>query len=85
MVATMTVHVLWNDGKKTSGKTATDVLNQLLGGWNPTDIDSLRYVLANRAGIAYKKSDEDDLQFLYRLDEASILCVQIDEEDLTDR
>jgi hypothetical protein len=77
MVATMTVHVLWKDGKKTSGVDATHVLTQILGGWNPDDLDSLRYVLAQRGRIDFIRPDESDLEFLYRLDAASLLCVQI--------
>lgn len=80
----MTVHVLWKDGKKTSGVDATHVLNQLLGGWNPPDIDSLRYVLAQRARIEFIRPGETDLEFLHRLDAASLLCVHIDEDDLVD-
>jgi hypothetical protein len=68
MVASMSVAVLWHDGEITAGKDATDVLRQLLGGWNPNTVAELRDVLARRSLInvddARKLNDDEFLQLL---------------------
>lgn len=73
----MTIQVLWNNGEVTTGVTATNLMTQLLGGWNPKTIPELRKTLAQRAMIPEPTNDESDIDFLYRLDAASVLCVQI--------
>jgi hypothetical protein len=68
MVASMSVAVLWHDGEITAGKDANEVLQQLLGGWNPNTIGELRDVLARRALInvddARQLNDDEFLQLL---------------------
>jgi hypothetical protein len=68
MVASMSVAVLWQDGEVTAGKDATDVLQQLLGGWNPNTVAELRDVLARRSLInvddARQLNDDEFLQLL---------------------
>lgn len=82
MVAVMKVQILWHDGETTVGQDATHVLSQLLGGWNPETMSELKATLARRACIDAPTDDESDLAFLYRLDRASLLCVQITNDDL---
>jgi len=77
----MKVCVLFPDGEQVVGIDATDVLSRMLGGWNPDTMSELRDVLAKRACIPPKRDDESDLEFLYRLDAATLLCVQITNED----
>lgn len=64
----MSVAVMWHNGEVTVGKDARDVLQQLLGGWNPNTIIELRDVLARRALInvvdARKLNDDEFLQLL---------------------
>jgi len=64
----MSVAVLWQDGEVTAGKDATDVLQQLLGGWNPNTVAELRDVLARRSLInvddARQLNDDEFLQLL---------------------
>jgi len=64
----MSVAVLWQDGEVTAGKDATDVLRQLLGGWNPNTVAELRDVLARRSlinvGDARQLNDDEFLQLL---------------------
>lgn len=82
MVATLTVQVLFPDGETIASNTATGVLRKMLGGWNPSTLEELRLVLCRRANIPAPTDDEDDLSFLYRLDAATLLCVQITTDDL---
>jgi hypothetical protein len=73
----MTVAVLWRDGEVTKGADATDVLRQLLGGWNPNTIIELRDVLARRAGLTISPACVDDDGFLRQLDASGILTYQL--------
>jgi hypothetical protein len=81
MVAVMRVAILFPDGESVVGMDATDALSRMLGGWNPETMSELRATLARRALIEPKRRDESDLAFLYRLDAASLICVQIINED----
>lgn len=78
----MRVQVLWHNGEKTIGQDATHVLSQILGGWNPDTMNELRLTLARRASIEPPREGESDLEFLWRLDAASLLTVQMTNEDL---
>ena len=64
----MSVAVLWHDGEITAGKDANEVLQQLLGGWNPNTIGEFRDVLARRSLIilddARQLNDDEFLQLL---------------------
>lgn len=64
----MSVAVLWHDGEITAGKDANEVLQQLLGGWNPNTVSELRDVLARRALInvddVRQLNDDEFLQLL---------------------
>jgi len=77
----MKVAILFPDGESCVGMDATDALSRMLGGWNPETMSELRDVLARRACIESKRDDESDLEFLYRLDSANLICVQITNED----
>lgn len=77
LVETMTVAVLWRDGEVTKGRDATDVLEQLLGGWNPNTIIELRDVLARRAGLSISPACLDDDGFLRQLDAVGVLTYQL--------
>ncbi len=46
------VMIMWADHSIESGCSATDVLEQVYGGWNPPTIRGLRRVLAKRCGLA---------------------------------
>lgn len=73
----MTVAVLWHDGVETRGKTATHILQQLRGGWNPNTIIELRDVLARRAKLnAVDARLLNDEEFLELLDCAGALTFQ---------
>ena len=73
----MTVAILWRVGEVTRGRDATDVLEQLLGGWNPKTIIELREVLARRAGLTISPSCVDDDGFLRQLDAVGVLTYQL--------
>lgn len=77
LVETMTVAVLWRDGEVTKGRDATDVLEQLCGGWNPNTIIELRDVLARRAGLSISPACLDDDGFLRQLDAVGVLTYQL--------
>lgn len=77
MVEAMTVAVLWRDGEVTKGRDATNVLEQLLGGWNPNTIIELRDVLARRAGLTISPACVDDDGFLRQLDASGVLTYQL--------
>lgn len=63
----------WHNGEVTVGTDATDLLKQLRGGWNPTDVHELKVVLARRGRINAPTNTETDEQFLQRLDAAGML------------
>ena len=72
----MSVAILWLDGEVTQGKNATDLLENLCGGWNPNNVEQLRDVLANRACIERPSANISDDEFLQRLDAAGLLTYQ---------
>lgn len=72
----MSVAILWRDGDVTKGKDATDVLQQLCGGWNPDTVLELRNVLAQRAGVTISPATLDDDGFLRHLDATGVLTYQ---------
>ena len=76
LVESMSVAILWRDGEVTKGRDATDVLNQLCGGWNPNTIIELRDVLARRAGLNISPACLDDDAFLRQLDATGVLTYQ---------
>lgn len=80
-MAVMKIRVLWPSGEVSQAPTATRLLESLCGGWNPDTIEELRVSLARRANIAPPTIDEPDLEFLFRLDSATLLCVQVVNDD----
>ena len=72
MVESMSM-IEWHDGDKTIGTDATDVLQQLVGGWNPPTINELKVVLARRGRIEPPNNIETDEQFMQRLDACGML------------
>ena len=71
----MSIHILFHDGEKGHGTTATEVLRKMMGGFNNDEsIYKLRKQLAARHGI-----DDDpelsDQQFLHMMDERGIWTV----------
>ena len=72
----MTVAVLWNDGEVTQGVDASDVLNQLCGGWNPNTVLELRSVFAKRALCNELIEHLTDDEFLRLLDAKGVLTYQ---------
>jgi len=76
------VMIMWADHSIESGHSATDVLEQVCGGWNPPTVPELRRVLAKRCGLASPTEGETDLEFLRRLAEAKvILLYELDESE----
>ena len=67
--------IAWLDGSVDSGSDATNVLEQVCGGWNPPTVEQLRYVLAKRAAIFAPTADESDLEFLYRLRNCGVIAI----------
>jgi hypothetical protein len=72
----MSVAVLWHDGDVTHGKNATDVLEQLCGGWNPNTVIELRSVFAKRALCNELIEQLSDDEFLQLLDAKGVLTYQ---------
>ena len=72
----MTVAVLWHDGEVTQGVDASDVLNQLCGGWNPNTVFELRSVFAKRALCNELIEHLTDDEFLQLLDAKGVLTYQ---------
>lgn len=60
--------VMWPDGSVSCGRDATDLLNGIRGGWNPSSLTALRRVLAQRSGMAPPKRGETNRRFLDRLE-----------------
>ena len=74
--------IMWADHSIESGHSATDVLEQVCGGWNPPTVPELRTVLARRVGITAPTKSETDLEFLHRLADAKvILLYEVDESE----
>lgn len=65
--------VMWPDGSITCGADATDVLDELCGGWNPDSREELRFALAERCGIPSPSSGESDDSFIMRLVACGVL------------
>lgn len=59
--------IMWPDRSLTSGQDATDILEQLCGGWNPETIPELRRTLARRAAMTAPTDEETDREFLDRM------------------
>ncbi len=78
MVEGMTIMLEWIDGEKQVANTATEALEQLLHGWNPSTLPELRAVLAKRGRIAVPDNTETDEQFLQRLHDAGVLTMTQD-------
>lgn len=73
---------MWGDNSIDSGSSATDVLRQICGGWNPSTVTALRKVLAERCGLTPPTRTESNLEFLRRLaKEKIILLYEIDENE----
>ncbi len=76
------IMIMWADHSIESGHSATDVLQQVCGGWNPPTVPALRKVLAKRTGLTPPMKGETDLEFLYRLADAKvILLYEVDENE----
>lgn len=73
MVESMSM-IEWHDGDKTIGVDATDVLQQLVGGWNPPTVNELKVVLARRGRVAPPNNIETDEQFMQRLHACGMLA-----------
>jgi hypothetical protein len=76
------IMIMWGDHSIESGHSATDVLEQVCGGWNPPTVPELRRVLAKRCGLTHPTASETDLKFLHRLADAKvILLYEVDENE----
>jgi len=73
--STPNIMITWSDGSVDSGPDATNVLEQVCGGWNPPTVGQLRSVLAKRASIFPPTADESDLEFLYRLRNSGVIAI----------
>lgn len=69
------IMIMWGDHSIESGHSATDVLEQVCGGWNPPTVPELRRVLAKRCGLASPTASETDLDFLRRLADAKVILL----------
>lgn len=79
MVAGMNMSIEWHNGETNEAETATEILEQLLHGWNPSTLPELKTVLAKRAVISPPNNTETDEQFLQRLHDAGVLVFNRDE------
>lgn len=77
MVEGMNVMIEWHNGETTNAETATEALEQLLHGWNPSTVPELRAVLAKRGRIEPPNNEETDEQFLQRLHDAGIFDLRM--------
>jgi len=67
--------IMWPDGTVSCGLDATDLLNGIRGGWNPSSLTALRRVLAQRAGMDAPKRGETNRRFLERLEAAGTIRI----------
>jgi hypothetical protein len=58
------MYLLFRDGTKVYGDTATEILEQISGGWNPRDLFKLRRALLHRSGVYGGITDVHELQLL---------------------
>ena len=85
------MHMFFRDGSRVVGKNATDILEQISGGWNPRDIFMLRRALLHRSGVyggitkveQLKELEREwdllsDEEFLFRLDKEGFITVKPD-------
>lgn len=70
------VVIEWHNGEVTKADNATDALEQLLHGWNPSTLPELKKVLARRASVPPPNNTETDEQFLQRLHDAGIFLLR---------
>ena len=78
------IMIMWGDHSIESGHSATDVLQQVCGGWNPPTVPELRKVLERRCRLSKSTEGETDLEFLRRLAEAKIILLyELDESEWT--
>ena len=76
------IMIMWGDHSIESCHSATDVLQQVCGGWNPPTVPVLRKALERRCRLSQSTKSETDLEFLYRLAEAKvILLYEVDESE----
>ena len=74
--------IMWGDHSIESCHSATDVLQQVCGGWTPPTVPVLRKALERRCRLSQSTKSETDLEFLYRLAEAKvILLYEVDESE----
>lgn len=74
----MRMSIEWLNGEVNRGNDATEILEQLLHGWNPSTLPELKAVLAKRGNIPAPNNNETDEQFLQRLHDAGILLLKND-------
>jgi hypothetical protein len=72
--------IKWHNGETTEGATATDLLKQLLHGWNPDTVPELKIVLAKRGQVAPPTAQENDEEFLRRLHANGMLVYHSDDQ-----
>jgi hypothetical protein len=58
------MYLLFRDGTKVYGNTATEILEQISGGWNPRDLFKLRRALLHRSGVYGGITDVHELRLL---------------------
>jgi len=58
------MYLLFRDGTKVYGNTATEILEQISGGWNPRDLFKLRRALLHRSGVYGGITDIHELRLL---------------------
>ena len=76
------IMIMWGAHSIESGHSATDVLQQVCGGWNPPTVPELRKVLERRCRLSPSTEGETDLEFLRRLADAKvILLYELDESE----
>jgi hypothetical protein len=76
MVEGMNMSIEWHNGEINEAENATQILEQLLHGWNPPTIPELKVVLAKRGNLPPPNNTETDEQFLQRLHDAGIILLR---------
>jgi hypothetical protein len=72
--------IKWLNGEQTVAENATDLLEQLLHGWNPDTVPELKVVLAKRGNVSPPSNKESDDQFLQRLHQHGMFDYENDQD-----
>lgn len=67
--------VMFRDGSKAHGETATELLESLCGGWNPNTVPELRRRLCARTRVSVPETMTDD-EFVRAFDASGVWAMK---------